>query len=55
MGKYGVVTGWGTLKEDGKPSCTLQTVQVPVISNQDCVANTSYTSDMITPNMLCAG
>lgn len=55
VGKIGLVTGWGTLKEDGKPSCILQEVDVPVLSNEDCISNTNYTSKMITDNMLCAG
>lgn len=55
MGKTGLVTGWGTLKEDGKPSCTLQEVEVPVLSNDECTSKTNYTSKMITNNMLCAG
>lgn len=55
VGKTGLVTGWGTLKEDGKPSCTLQEVEVPVLSNDDCVNTTNYTAKMITNNMLCAG
>lgn len=50
-----VATGWGTLKEDGKPSCILQEVEVPVLSNQLCVKDTNYTDKMITENMLCAG
>jgi len=48
------VSGWGTLKEDGKPSCLLQEVEVPVMSLQDC-RNTSYNARMISDNMLCAG
>lgn len=55
IGKIGTASGWGTLKEDGKPSCELQFVDVPVISNEDCVKNTSYTEQMISPNMMCAG
>lgn len=55
VGEKAKVAGWGTLKEDGKPSCILQEVEVPVISNEHCVENTSYTEGMITPNMLCAG
>lgn len=50
-----VATGWGTLKEDGKPSCTLQEVEVPILSNEICVQNTNYTQKMITNNMMCAG
>lgn len=55
VGKTGLVTGWGTLKEDGKPSCILQEVEVPIMSNDDCTSKTNYTSKMITNNMLCAG
>jgi secreted trypsin-like serine protease len=55
VGKTGLVTGWGTLKEDGKPSCILQEVEVPVLSNEVCTTKTNYTAKMITSNMLCAG
>lgn len=55
VGRKAIATGWGTLKEDGKPSCILQEVEVPVISNEKCVSQTNYTSKMITGNMLCAG
>lgn len=55
VGKTGLVTGWGTLKEDGKPSCILQEVDVPILSNDDCTSKTNYTSKMITSNMMCAG
>lgn len=55
VGIRAVVTGWGTLKEDGKPSCTLQEVEVPVLSNEVCISDTNYTNKMITANMLCAG
>lgn len=50
-----ITTGWGTLKEDGTPSCLLQEVEVPVMSNEDCRANTSYHPKMISDNMMCAG
>lgn len=53
-GTSGVVTGWGTLKEDGKPSCSLQEVELPVISNERC-RKSNYTSSMISDNMMCAG
>ncbi|KXJ75125.1 hypothetical protein RP20_CCG012291 [Aedes albopictus] len=55
VGTNGLATGWGTLKEDGKPSCILQEVEVPVISNDVCSSETNYTSSMITDNMMCAG
>nr|CAI5847768.1 unnamed protein product [Callosobruchus analis] len=54
VGAKGTASGWGTLKEDGKPSCVLQKVDVPVMSNKDC-RNTNYSSKMISDNMLCAG
>lgn len=55
VGRTGTASGWGTLKEDGKPSCELQYVDVPVMSNADCVNKTSYTEKMISENMMCAG
>lgn len=55
VGTKGIATGWGTLKEDGKPSCLLQEVEVPVLDNENCVAQTNYTQKMITKNMMCAG
>lgn len=54
VGVRGIASGWGTLKEDGKPSCVLQEVEVPVISNEEC-RNTNYSSKMISDNMMCAG
>ncbi|XP_008415417.1 trypsin I-P1-like [Poecilia reticulata] len=45
------VTGWGTLREGGSTSQTLQEVDVPIVSNSDC--SPSYSS--LTNNMLCAG
>lgn len=55
VGTKAVATGWGTLKEDGKPSCILQEVEVPIMANNVCVESTNYTQKMITENMLCAG
>ncbi|XP_013193920.2 transmembrane protease serine 9 [Amyelois transitella] len=54
VGVKALAAGWGTLTEEGKPACTLQEVEVPVMSNQQC-RNTKYTANMITDNMLCAG
>lgn len=54
VGVNAIASGWGTLKEDGKPSCLLQEVEVPVMSLQAC-RNTSYSPRMISDNMLCAG
>lgn len=53
-GTKAIASGWGTLFEDGKPSCLLQEVEVPVMSLQDC-RNTSYSPRMISDNMMCAG
>lgn len=47
-------TGWGTLKEDGSPSCTLQEVDLRVMSNEEC-KNTNYDESVISDKMLCAG
>lgn len=55
IGTKAIATGWGTLKEDGKPSCILQEVEVPILDNNVCVENTNYTQKMITDNMMCAG
>ncbi|PSN57580.1 hypothetical protein C0J52_00493 [Blattella germanica] len=54
-GTKAVAAGWGTLHEDGKPSCILQQVEVPVMSNADCKKNTKYNEKMISDNMMCAG
>ncbi|EFN86141.1 Ovochymase-2 [Harpegnathos saltator] len=54
IGTNAIASGWGTLQEDGKPSCLLQEVEVPVMSLQEC-RNTSYSPRMISDNMLCAG
>ncbi|XP_014480349.1 PREDICTED: trypsin-1-like [Dinoponera quadriceps] len=54
VGTNAIVSGWGTLQENGKPSCLLQEVEVPVMSLQAC-RNTSYSPRMISDNMLCAG
>lgn len=54
VGTKAIASGWGTLQEEGKPSCLLQEVEVPVISLDDC-RNTSYNPRMISENMLCAG
>ncbi|XP_043470175.1 venom protease-like isoform X1 [Leptopilina heterotoma] len=54
IGIQAMASGWGTLHEEGKPSCLLQKVEIPVMSLQDC-RNTSYSPRMISDNMLCAG
>nr|CAD7438736.1 unnamed protein product [Timema bartmani] len=54
-GLKAVAAGWGTLQEDGKPSCLLQDVEVPVLSNEECRNSSRYLPSMISDNMLCAG
>uniref|UniRef100_A0A1B6E201 Peptidase S1 domain-containing protein n=1 Tax=Clastoptera arizonana TaxID=38151 RepID=A0A1B6E201_9HEMI len=53
-GVTGIVTGWGVKKTGGSTSPTLQEVQVPIMSNDDC-KKTAYGKTRITENMLCAG
>lgn len=47
------LVGWGTTTAGGKTSDHLRQVQVPIITNQDCVK--SYNSIMVTSKQLCAG
>ncbi|XP_076238844.1 trypsin-7-like [Calliopsis andreniformis] len=54
VGTKAIAAGWGTLQEDGKPSCLLQEVDLPIMSLQEC-RNTKYSPRMITENMMCAG
>lgn len=53
-GQTAVVTGWGALSEGGPISDTLQEVEVPILSQQEC-RNSNYGSTKITDNMICAG
>ncbi|KAG7486041.1 transmembrane protease serine 6 [Solea senegalensis] len=46
------VTGWGSLHEGGSASNVLQKVNVPLVSQEDCIL--SY-GQLLTPTMLCAG
>ncbi|XP_032586210.1 trypsin-1 [Drosophila mojavensis] len=52
-GEIGVVTGWGALKVGGPTSDTLQEVQVPILSQDEC--RKSRYGNKITDNMLCGG
>ncbi|XP_022222986.2 trypsin-1 [Drosophila obscura] len=52
-GQTAVVTGWGALSEGGPISDTLQEVEVPILTQQEC-RNSNY-GDKITDNMICAG
>ena len=48
------VSGWGTLKSNGKQPKTLMKVDVPIISRSQCNENKWY-GGAITNNMMCAG
>lgn len=52
-GETGTVTGWGALKVGGPTSDTLQEVQVPILSQEEC--RKSRYGNKITDNMLCGG
>ncbi|XP_014085764.2 trypsin-1 [Bactrocera oleae] len=53
-GETAVVTGWGAIKVGGPTADTLQEVQVPIMSQEDC-RKSRYGATRITDNMLCAG
>jgi len=48
------VSGWGTLKSQGKQPKSLMKVDVPIVSRSQC-NQWYYNSDDITENMICAG
>lgn len=52
-GATAVVTGWGTLRENGTSATFLQTVTIKIISRTIC--RNSYGESEITDNMICAG
>ncbi|MFF4754594.1 S1 family peptidase [Streptomyces sp. NPDC002514] len=47
------VLGWGTTSENGGSSNQLRTATVPVVSDSSC--RTSYGSDFVQTDMVCAG
>ena len=49
------VSGWGQIAENRGPSNTLQSVNVPGITNDRCNDLYQDTRYSITSNMLCAG
>lgn len=55
VGEKGVVMGWGTLEESGRPACIIRDVEIPIVSNEYCRTSTNYSSTRITDNMMCAG
>lgn len=52
-GATAIVTGWGTLRENGASSDLLQEVKVPIVSNEFCQQD--YNNALISDAMLCAG
>lgn len=46
------VSGWGALKENGRPSNSLQGVEVEIVSQAKCK---KYYGSLILPGMICAG
>ena len=47
----GTVSGWGTLKYEGRPSTLLMEVNVTTLSNVEC--NLAYDGDVLD-SMICA-
>ncbi|MEU3661022.1 serine protease [Streptomyces sp. NPDC032940] len=47
------VLGWGTTRENGSSSNQLRTATVPIVSDSGC--RTSYGSDFVASDMVCAG
>ncbi|KAL4921337.1 trypsin-like cysteine/serine peptidase domain-containing protein [Aspergillus aurantiobrunneus] len=53
-GTTATASGWGALREGGTPSPTLQSVEVPIVSKQQC-ASAYQGFNEITDSMFCAG
>lgn len=55
-GTDAIVAGWGVREEqEGKITCMMREVEIPILSNLDCTHSTEYGAGMITENMICAG
>lgn len=55
-GQWGMVAGWGSLRENGPQPSTLQKVTVPIWSNQQCRQKYgSAAPGGIVDHMICAG
>ena len=52
-GRVTTPVGWGSIREGGSLSPTLQKVDVPIITNDACKAYPRY--NIVTDNMICAG
>jgi len=56
IGQWGIVCGWGALKETDKVAPDhLSKLEVPVVSNEDCQRAKGMHSQVITERMICAG
>jgi len=52
-GEICTVIGWGKLSQGGTMANTLQKVQLPVVSDEDC--GSVYGEDRVAESMVCAG
>lgn len=50
--RYGVISGWGRLKDNGPQPRYLQELKLPIQPRDVCVSSTNHT---VTDNMFCAG
>lgn len=50
-----IVSGWGTLTDEGVPSSVLQYVIVPLVDQQVCVEAYASIGEPVTVSMFCAG
>ncbi|UUU29917.1 serine protease [Streptomyces sp. CA-210063] len=49
------ILGWGTTSSGGSSSNQLRTATVPVVANSVCGSSSSYGSEFIASDMVCAG
>lgn len=49
------IAGWGDLESGGDDPEHMMHVKVPLVSNEECTANGSYSKSLISSKMLCAG
>ncbi|OTF71496.1 Group 3 mite allergen-like protein (serine protease) [Euroglyphus maynei] len=50
--KFGIVAGWGRLKENGPLPRYLHKIRLPIVDRQKCRQSTTF---KVTDNMFCAG
>ena len=49
------ILGWGTTSSGGSSSNQLRTATVPIVANSVCGSSSSYGSEFIASDMVCAG